>query len=140
MINKDFCFELHCKNDLKEFLDKILDYQEEHIAGRFENMIYAEAYYNLKICLEELIFNSFKHGYEGKTEKPHIIVTLQKKDNALQAKVLDNANHFDPITSVPQSQDGVVLGINLIKKLVDSIKYEKMENGNKVILIKKISE
>ena len=142
MSQKEFSFQLHSPDDIKTFLDKVLDFEEKHIAGNFENLIYTQVYYDLKVCLEECIFNAFKHGYKNKTEKPAINVTLNIIPNGLKAEIVDNAEHFNLLKHQRQNEDekdGIVIGLNLIEKLSDNIEYEQLENGNKVTIERTIS-
>ena len=84
-----------------------------------KTFIYTQVYYDLKVCLEECIFNAFKHGYKNKTEKPAINVTLNIIPNGLKAEIVDNAEHFNLLKHQRHNEDekdGIVIGLNCDRK------------------------
>ena len=140
--NKNFSFKLTGEQDIKRLMEKLLDFEEAHLGESFENVIYIEAYYDLKFCIEELILNVFKHGQHGDSDnKLEVEVVLYREDGQLRVEITDNARHFNIVDHAAQPSEGdegeeLTLGVKLIKKLTDDLRYDPLEVGNKVTFIK----
>lgn len=144
-------------SDLSEFSDEFRAYCEEK--GLDESKIF-----ELELSLEELIVNSFTHGYEGDEEGT---VTVEAEDTGLNVKISlqDKAPPFDLFRDAPAPRLGGEdpdpetgaepenepepeaetelkqekvggLGIHLVKSLNDRVEYYGSQNGNIVVIIK----
>ncbi len=144
-------------SDLSEFSDEFRAYCEEKSLD--ETKIF-----ELELSLEELIVNSFTHGYEGDEEGS---VTVEAEDTGPNVKISlqDKAPPFDLFRDAPaprlggedpEPETGVEpekepepeaetelkqekvggLGIHLVKSLNDRVEYYGSQNGNIVVIIK----
>ena len=138
-------------SDLSEFSGKFRAYCEQKNLS--ENKIF-----ELELSLEELIVNSFTHGYKGGEEGT---VTVEAEDTGPNVKISlqDKAPPFDLFRDAPaprlggedpkpekepeleteielkQEKEGG-LGIHLVKSLNDRVEYYGSQNGNIVVIIK----
>ena len=144
-------------SDLSEFSDEFRAYCEEKSLD--ETKIF-----ELELSLEELIVNSFTHGYEEDEEGT---VTVEVEDTGPDVKISlqDKAPPFDLFRDAPaprlggedpepetgsetekepeqeaeteSTQEKVGgLGIHLVKSLNDRVEYYGSQNGNIVVIIK----
>lgn len=143
--------------DLSEFSDEFRAYCEE------KNLDEGKIF-ELELSLEELIVNSFTHGYEGSEEGS---VTVEAEDTGPEVKISlqDKAPPFDLFRDAPaprlggedpepetgpgpekepepeveielkQEKEGG-LGIHLVKSLNDRVEYYGSQDGNIVVIIK----
>ena len=137
-----FSFTLNRVEDFAKFMDSLAEYRLEAIT----NM---SCYLDLKTCLEELLMNIFQHGgFESSNKQPEVFVRLLKGEGEIVAEIVDNATHFNLLTSshVADTSSSLEeraiggLGIHLVKKLSDRLEYVPVENGNKVVLSKSTGE
>ena len=102
--------------------------------------------FELELSLEELIVNSFTHGYkEGGT----VNVDAENIGENLRVSLEDKAPPFDLLRDAPaprlggedapkeQVKEGG-LGIHLVKSLNDRVEYYGSKDGNQVVIIKSI--
>ena len=103
----------------------------------------AEAVGALQLALEEVVTNVIVHGYQrmaGKTVR----VRLACANRTVTAEVEDDAPAFDPLARPqPEHVDHPVesrpiggLGIHLVKKLMDTVEYQRNHDRNLLILRK----
>lgn len=120
--------------------------------------------FELELSLEELIVNSFTHGYEG-GESGTVTVEAQDTGPDVKISLQDKAPPFDLFRDAPaprlggedpeaetgpepeqepepeietelkQEKEGG-LGIHLVKSLNDRVEYYGSQNGNLVVIIK----
>ncbi len=114
--------------------------------------------FELELSLEELIVNSFNHGYKDHEQGT---VTIEAEDNSTEVRISlqDNAPPFDLFRDAPpprlggktpepepepsskttkeleQEKEGG-LGIHLVKSLNDKVEYYGSKDGNIVVIIK----
>lgn len=101
-----------------------------------------EAFYDFRLALDEAVSNTIKYGY-GDSDIHRIRITLALLDNMLSLEIEDDARAFDPLTvatpdltmPVEQKSSGG-LGIYLLRALMDSVEYKRIENKN-ILLMKK---
>ena len=138
----DLLFKLKRKEELDAFMEALDGFRDEH------DLDY-KIYFDLKICLEEVIINIFKHGQGGDKRSIEIAIAISgKEDGMIVATVEDNAIPFN----IVEMESGVDfqseledrpiggVGIHLVKNLTDGLAYEQLKNGNnKVTLSKKTS-
>lgn len=133
-----FFFQLKSLKDLVIFMEKLESYQTSHIPNE-------RNYFDLRLCLEELIVNVFQHGKsEDLQNKIEVNVKIVNEPDKIIAEVFDNAKRFNILKNnhVVDTRSGLEdrkiggLGIHLVKKLSDSLEYVPMNQGNKIILSK----
>ncbi|MDE3270366.1 MAG: ATP-binding protein [Pseudomonadota bacterium] len=139
--NKELSFKLKQKEDLGAFMEA-LDF------FRSDNELDYKVYFDLKICLEEVIINVFKHGRSKNNDALEVDVKLTRDDaQSIVAAIADNATPFNIVemggavdfqaTLEDRPIGGV--GIHLVKNLSDKLEYEELKGGNKVIIHKRLS-
>ena len=117
----DLVFKLKRKEELDSFMEALDGFRDEH------DLDY-KIYFDLKICLEEVIINIFKHGQGDGKKAIQIDVSVKSPDEGmLVATVEDNAIPFN----IVEMESGVDfqseleerpiggVGIHLVKNLTD---------------------
>ncbi len=101
----------------------------------------AERIGELELVMEEVLVNIFKYAYGGK-EPGEVTISCSEDGGNLVMDVVDSGVPFDPLTaSDPDITAGVDerpvggLGIYLIKKLMDKVKYRREEGRNRLTLV-----
>ena len=136
----DLVFKLKRKEDLDTFMEALDGFRDGC------DLDY-KVYFDLKICLEEIVINIFKHGQgDGKKAVEINVQLANRSDGTVVATVEDNAVPFN----IVEMESGVDfqseledrpiggVGIHLVKNLSDELSYEQLSNGNnKVTLSKK---
>ena len=89
----------------------------------------------IALCVEELGSNVVQHGFT-KDDKPHhlLIRVLQKPDRCV-VRLRDDCRSFDPNHYVPKDKEKDMLGIRLVLKLADEIRYTYSLNLNNLTVI-----
>ena len=133
-----YAFEL--KNDLSE-LDRLCQKCESVGAsmGMPKKLIF-----EMNLALDELFTNIISYGFED--DREHTIkIEIKVDDNELLMRIEDDGIPFDPlIVEAPdlgcQVEDCKIggLGIHLIRKLMDEIRYERVNDLNVLYLKKHI--
>jgi anti-sigma regulatory factor (Ser/Thr protein kinase) len=100
--------------------------------------------YDLNLVLEEAVTNIISHGYSDHREH-EILVRIRIESGEVIAELKDDARPFNPLTAPDadvttplDERTAGGLGIHLMRKLMDGIEYQRLEDGNLLILKKKI--
>jgi serine/threonine-protein kinase RsbW len=136
MKSHKYSFEL--KSDLSEL--KILNQQLNkfgQISGLSEACIT-----DVNICLDELFTNIASYGFVD--DLGHIIrFTLHLDNNVLMLNIEDDGIPFNPLEKkdpeIPAELIDVKiggLGIHIVRKLMDDIRYERKQDKNRLMLKK----
>ena len=130
---------VHINNSLPEIA---------HVTEKFEifaedNSLSRRIIYDISLCLDEIITNIVSYGFDDDAE--HIIeIQFHLKENEIKLIFIDDGIEFDPELkedpvhlkhSVKERPIGG-LGIYLVKKLMDIIKYRRVEDKNILTLTK----
>lgn len=99
---------------------------------------------SLNLVLEEALTNTILYGY--KDEARHSIeIFFSKSNNVLNVNVVDDGMAYDPtakpdpdITLSVEDRPIGGLGVFLIKKIMDTVEYQRIENKNHLMLTKNI--
>ena len=99
---------------------------------------------SLNLVLEEALTNIINYGYED--EHQHVIeIQFVKADGLLKISIIDDGLAYDPtaktdpdITLSVQDRPIGGLGILLIKKIMTTVDYQRIENKNHLMLTKNI--
>ena len=136
MTKHDYCFEL--KSELSE-LKTLCRHLED--CGNIMDLS-EKCLFEINLGLDELFTNIISYGYEDDLEH-QIKISLAKDQETLVVEVEDDGKPFNPLESarpdVSQDLDSINiggLGIHLIKKMMDDIKYQRIKDKNKLILKK----
>jgi len=92
----------------------------------------------IALCLEEAVANVIRHGSAG-DERLEIAVEVERRGEALIARIEDNGRHFDP-TAVPAPPPTALLeeakigdvGIQLMRSFASSMRYERRGHCNRL--------
>jgi len=89
------------------------------------------------VALDEILSNVVKYGWREREGKGRIEIQLALEGGALEMVVLDDAAPFNPLeaqapdTSLPVEERPVGgLGIEIVRRLMDSIDYARLDDGN----------
>jgi len=130
------------RNEISE-ISRILDLIE-----RFgeENNISPGIINSLNLSLDEIITNTISYGYKD-SESHTICVALELKNNVINVKIEDDGIAFNPlevpeadITKPLEEKSIGGLGVHLVKNLMDSVAYRRIENKNIFIMNKNINK
>ena len=100
--------------------------------------------HDLNLALEEAVTNIISHGYSDDREH-EILVRIRVQSGEVIAEVEDDARAFNPLTAPEADVTAPLdertaggLGVHLMRKLMDGIEYQRLENGNLLIMKKNI--
>ena len=100
----------------------------------------------MNLALEEAIVNVMSYAYPEGT-KGYVDISAQSDGNILKFVISDSGIPFDPTiqeeidTSLPLDQRRIGgLGIFLVRKMMDSVKYEYRDEHNVLTLKKKLNK
>ena len=105
-----------------------------------------ELVFNLNLVLEEAVSNVILYAYP-KEEHQIISLIARKKDNQLIFVLTDSGKEFDP-TQAPDAditlsaEDRPIggLGIFLIRQIMNTVEYQRIEGQNVLTLGKELEE
>lgn len=99
----------------------------------------------IELASEEALVNIIRHAYQERPEIIEIELKLFPKSH-VEISIQDSGPPFNPLkvkapdlTSDLEERAPGGLGIHFIKKNMDEVRYHRIENGNVLILIKKIT-
>lgn len=96
--------------------------------------------HKLELASEEVLVNIINYAYtEGKGS---IEIVVNNNDHFFEVHFFDKGIPFNPLEKEIDIQSGVPLherkigglGIFLVRKLMDEVEYQRIEDGNKLIL------
>ncbi|QLA16358.1 ATP-binding protein [Desulfolutivibrio sulfoxidireducens] len=101
--------------------------------------------YQVRLVLDELLTNVISYGFSD-GRKHEIEVEMRLADSRLHLRIEDDAKAFDPLQAEPPdlrspAEDRAIggLGIHLVRKFMDSVRYERRNGKNRLFLEKTIS-
>jgi len=103
--------------------------------------VFEEDIFDTELALDEAVSNIIVHTYK-KDESKYIIMTLMWKDEVKELEILlrDFGPKVDPSKIKPRPLEEVKpggLGVYIIQKIFDVMKFKDVEMGNLLILKKK---
>jgi anti-sigma regulatory factor (Ser/Thr protein kinase) len=138
MESHKYSFEL--KNDLSELEDLC-----QHLNKFGQAVGLSEACItDVNICLDELFTNVVSYGFEDNLE--HLIQFTMNLDNqVLTLSIEDEGIPFNPLEKKdPEVPADLIdiriggLGIHIVKKLMDDIRYQRKQGKNKLTMKKNV--
>lgn len=100
----------------------------------------------LRLAIEEAVVNVINYAYPTGTEG-NVTIKIASDGNTLHCQIIDAGIPFDPttkektdITQSAENRQVGGLGILLVRELMDSINYERIEGQNILTLMKKIKD
>lgn len=104
----------------------------------------ADAGFKIDLALEEVFSNIVRHGY-GDGRAHEIAVRLERRYGRVRIQVDDDGRPFDPLrapqvdTAAPlEERRPGGLGIHLVRQLLDQVRYQRRETGNRLVLVKRL--
>lgn len=100
--------------------------------------------FSLNLVLEEALTNTILYGYDDENEHA-IELHFNLAGDELSLSIVDDGHEYDPtlkadpdITLPAEEREIGGLGIFLIKKMMDTVEYQRKENRNYLNLTKNI--
>ena len=110
-----------------------------------ENEVPAAAEFHANLALEEIVSNIIHYGWKDGAEH-EIRVRLSRMKDEIRIEVEDDAVPFNPLeapavdVNLPLEERPVGgLGIHLVRQIMDSLEYRRLEGKNFFIMHKKIT-
>lgn len=97
---------------------------------------------HIALAVDEACTNIIKHAYNNSANEK-IWIKIKATNKKINIRITDNGNPFDPsiigepnIAKSQKMKKGGGLGMFLIKKIMDKVKYNPKRGSNELILIK----
>ncbi|MBR2360131.1 MAG: ATP-binding protein [Bacteroidaceae bacterium] len=128
------------KNDIAE-ISRLAEFVE-NLGEEF--MLTPDLVFNLNLVLEEAVSNVILYAYP---KEEHEIITLsaRKDDNMLIFVLTDSGKEFDPtqipdadVTLSAEEREIGGLGIFLIRQIMNTVEYQRIEGRNVLTLGKEL--
>jgi anti-sigma regulatory factor (Ser/Thr protein kinase) len=123
-----------------EYLDEIREFVGDIArTGGFED----KDIYNIQLAADEAASNIIEHAYEG-VSNGVLEISCGARDGAITIIMVDHGESFDPSAiPLPDLKSDLSerkiggLGIFLMRKLMDEVRYESKKTGNVLTMIKR---
>jgi serine/threonine-protein kinase RsbW len=100
----------------------------------------------ISLVLEELLLNCIDYGYP-ESGKDRIVVTVSVDPESLTCRISDGGVAYDPFTEAPPPDITSALadrrigglGVHLVKQMMDSVSYQRIDGRNTVTVVKRLS-
>ena len=141
--NKDIMKKIEVKAEV-ESLDKVLDFINIELD---EHNCPADSRNNISVAVEEIFMNISNYAYEPEKGNAIVGILIEEKDKKAIIKMEDMGKPYNPLeqTTDPNldmpliERDVGGLGVFLVKKLMDTVEYMRIENKNVFTMTKKLS-
>ncbi|MFA7077930.1 MAG: ATP-binding protein [Syntrophomonas sp.] len=128
------------KADLAE-IERLAEIIEEY--GKTHN-ISPKIIFGINLSLDELITNTINYGYKG--DKEHRIgVQLTLTPEEIEVEISDDGLSFNPLDQPPPDINQSIedrpiggLGIHLVRKMMDQVKYQRQGDKNILTMKKRL--
>ena len=140
MVEQEYKFKL--KNELSE-----LNALARHLNNWGDAIgLQADSISRINICLDELFTNIVSYGFDD--DREHVVkFTINDNNNLVTINIEDDGKAFNPLEKVdpefPKNVESAKiggLGILIIRKLMDSVTYERSQGKNKLTMKRNIQE
>ncbi|MFC1959974.1 anti-sigma factor antagonist [Chloroflexota bacterium] len=125
---------------VQEFVPDVCDFVVT--AARRANLN-ERAAYHCQMSVDEACTNIIEHGFGGANETGRIEVICQEEADRFTIRIVDNSSPFNPLLREDPNPDMQLAerepggwGIFFIKKMMDNITYELVDNQNTLIISK----
>jgi len=99
----------------------------------------------IMIAAEEIFVNVVRHAYLQ--EPGEIVVTLAARDREVEITISDSGHPFNPLTAAEpelnrplEERTAGGLGLLLVRKLADGVRYERRGEANVITLTKHVGQ
>ncbi len=110
-----------------------------------QRAIHPDTEFKIDLALEEVFTNIVRHGYED-SHSHEIVVRLKSGRGRVLISVEDDGRHFNPLLAPAADVTANLaerrvggLGIHLVRRLLDQVRYKRRPDGNQLILIKRLA-
>lgn len=128
--------KLHLKNNIND-VPSLSEWLESLVQ---ENLIPEEKLFSVTLALEEAVVNVMNYAYPGQEDMP-VDITATLDGSALSFVIDDHGIPFDPTQKEDpdvsmSAEDRPIggLGILLVKQIMDSVSYERIDGHNLLTL------
>jgi anti-sigma regulatory factor (Ser/Thr protein kinase) len=101
---------------------------------------------SLLVALDELLRNTIAYGFAGH-EGGEVTVEVDLRPDRVVVTLTDNGRPFDPLgltapdTTLPVDERRIGgLGIHLVRRMMDEVRYQRRADRNVVTLVKSLEE
>ena len=123
--------DIHNMREVTEAARRVTEFCRFH--GQSERMTN-----HIVLCVEEMASNTAEHGFAGKKDEAHCSMRLQNKGDRWVLRFRDDCKAFDPVHFVPNENVESGLGIRIVLKLADEVRYTySLSLNNLTILFRK---
>jgi anti-sigma regulatory factor (Ser/Thr protein kinase) len=106
--------------------------------------IHPDTEFKIDLALDEVFTNIVRYGYDD--QQPHeIVVRFKGSRDSVRICVEDDGRPFNPLLAPEVDVNAALserraggLGIHLLRRLLDQIRYQRRPAGNRLILIKRL--
>ncbi|MDD4171557.1 MAG: ATP-binding protein [Syntrophomonas sp.] len=122
-------------------IERLAEIIEEY--GKTHN-ISPKIIFGINLSLDELITNTINYGYKG--DKEHRIgVQLTLTPEEIEVEISDDGLSFNPLDQPPPDINQSIedrpiggLGIHLVRKMMDQVKYQRQGDKNILTMKKRL--
>jgi anti-sigma regulatory factor (Ser/Thr protein kinase) len=101
--------------------------------------------FKIDLALEEVFTNIVRYGYDdGRSHE--IAVRLRCVRGRVRIQIDDDGRRFNPLLAPEVDVDAALaerrpggLGIHLVRRLLDEVRYQRRKTGNRLILVKRLA-
>lgn len=97
------------------------------------------------LCIEEIVSNSVKYGYDDK-EQHCITLSVELSADRLQVEICDDGREFDPLNSPEPDLSLSIderpiggMGLLMVRRMADGARYSRQAGVNRLLLWKSLS-
>lgn len=106
--------------------------------------IHPDIEFKIDLALEEVFTNIVRHGYDDR--RPHeIVIRFKSNRDRVRISIEDDGRRFNPLLAPKVDINAVLaerrvggLGIHLVRRLMDQVRYQCRPAGNQLVLIKRL--
>jgi anti-sigma regulatory factor (Ser/Thr protein kinase) len=123
-------------------LDKVNSFIHQHLG---DADLSPKMMMDLDLAVEEIFVNIANYAYDGKEGNADISFSFNEEDRMVKMVFTDSGFPFDPtnrprprLTSTPGNRPVGGLGIHIVKKTMDKVKYDYLAGKNTLTIEKHI--
>ena len=101
--------------------------------------------FNIRLAIEEAVTNVIMYAYP-QTVEGDLLLSAREEGDVIVFQLVDSGNEFDPtlqpdadVTSSLEDREIGGLGIFLIRQLMQSVSYSRIDGKNVLTMIKQLS-
>lgn len=116
--------------------------------GRFcrSRAIHPDTEFKIDLALEEIFTNIVRHGYDDAGDHD-VLIRFGCGRDRVRISVEDDGRPFNPLQAPKVDIAAALserrvggLGIHLVRRLLDEVRYQRRPRGNRLILVKRLNQ